>query len=604
MPNYPFLAPLILLSLIGCGSPDATSSRPSLQESAEAFVTRKNAERHELWLKGAATAWVRNTYLNDDTALLASLADQEYLAWHAETVEESLRYKNQAVPKATRRALDILALGTQMPAPPRADAQKELADITNDMEGIYSEGTYCPTDGSPCLYGSDLEELIATTRDPGKALEYWLGWREVSKPIRPKYRRFVELTNEGAQHLGYKDLGQMWRSNYDMPEDDFRLETERLWGQIEPLYEALHCHVRAELSEHYGGSLLAPQGPMPAHLLGNMWAQNWSRIYDLLEPYPVSAQVDVTQTLVERDFSPRAMVESAESFYTSIGFDPLPDSFWERSMLTRPADRDVVCYASAFDMDGGEDIRIKMCVNQTYSDLRVIYHELGHNIYARAYGEQPTLFKGGANDGFHEAVGDAVLLAMTPEYLASVGLIENPGSSREAVINDQMSRALEKIVQLAWTKLVDEWRWDVFSGDIAPDAYNERWWRLRERYQGIVAPVARTEEDFDPGAKYHIPGNVPYTRYFLAGILQFQFYQALCQAADHEGPLHECSFYGNKVAGEKFKAMLGKGRSQPWQDTLEELTGTREIDASAVTDYFAPLAEWLAVQNANRQCRW
>jgi len=594
----------IVLGLVGCDAPDKAEQPDVTEESAKAFIDRVNQESHSLWLEGAAASWVYTTYLNEDTAKLSSLADQRYGDWHSKTVAESLRYQNQNLDPTIRRAIDILALGTRMPAPARAEAQQELADIAVEMERLYSEGQYCSQDGSECLYGSDLEEMIATTRDYEKALEYWQAWRELSVPMRASYERFVELSNEGAGELGYADLGQMWRSNYDMPEADFKAETDRLWGQVEPLYEALQCHVRAQLVQQYGADKVPADGLVPAHLLGNMWAQNWSTIYDLVEPYPGAVATDVTATLVAQDYSPEAMVRSAEGFYTSLGFEPLPDSFWQHSMLSRPEDRDVVCHASAHDMDGGQDIRIKMCINQTYSDLRVIYHELGHNMYARAYGHQPTLFKSGANDGFHEAIGDAVLLAMTPQYLASVGLLDTAASTQEATINDQMQRALEKVVQLPWTKLVDEWRWGVFAGDITSQNYNRSWWQLRERYQGVAAPVERTEADFDPGAKYHIPGNVPYSRYFLSSILQFQFYQAMCEASGHQGPLHECSFYGSKEAGDKFQAMLSKGSSQPWQDTLEELAGTRQMDGGAILEYFAPLAQWLDEQNADRQCGW
>ena len=598
------LTPIMLFALLACDAPQTAEPAKSTPVDVESFITGINQEAKTLWLERAAASWVYATYLNDDTARLSSLADQRYAAWHSKTVAKSLVYKNDALGPKERRMLNILALGTRMPAPARSNAQKELAEIAVSLERIYSEGQYCPEDGSKCLYGSDLEEAIASSRDYDKALEYWQAWRKVSIPMRQPYQRFVELTNEGARELGYADTGQMWRSGYDMPEEAFRAETDRLWEQVAPLYEALQCHVRAELVEHYGPERLPASGAIPAHLLGNMWSQNWSAIYDLIEPYPEAAKVDPTAALLAGDYSPEDMVRSAEGFYASLGFAPLPDSFWQRSMLSRPKDREVVCYASAHDMDGGEDIRIKMCSNQTYSDLRVIYHELGHNMYARAYRNQPTLFKSGANDGFHEAVGDAVLMAMTPAYLASVGLADSAEVTHETTINDQMRRALEKVVRLPWTKLVDEWRWGVFSGEIPPERYNASWWQLREDYQGIVAPVTRTESDFDPGAKYHIPANVPYSRYFLSSILQFQFYQSMCEASGHQGPLHECSFYGSKQAGAKFENMLSKGRSQPWQDTLEELTGTRQMDASAILEYFEPLSMWLAEENADRQCGW
>ena len=335
-----------------------------------------------------------------------------------------------------------------------------------------------------------------------------------------------------------------------------------------------------------------------------MWAQEWSFIYDILEPYPGVSDLYVDITLVSKNYSPQEMVRSAENFYVSLGMPRLPDTFWERSMFVEPADRSVVCHASAWSIDAEDDLRIKMCIDPTYDELRTIYHELGHNYYQWAYKDQPTMFHGGANGGFHEAIGDAVTLSMTPEYLAEIGLITSADESEQATINRQMQQALDKIAFLPFGKLIDEWRWAVFAGEISPENYNTSWWEMRTRYQGIAPAVERTEEHFDPGAKYHVPGNVSYTRYFIARILQFQFQRSLCEAAGHEGPLHECSVYGSKEAGEKLWAMLEAGASDPWQDTLEKLTGTREMDATAIIDYFGPLMAWLEEQNAERSCGW
>ena len=445
---------------------------------------------------------------------------------------------------------------------------------------------------------------MQTSRNYDELLEYWQGWRTISPPMRDMYERYVELANEGAAELGYKDLGDMWRSKYDMSPAEFRDDTARLWQQVEPLYEELHCHVRARLGEEYGTDKVPQDGPIPAHLLGNMWAQEWAPIYDLLEPYPGVSDLDVDSTLQTKNYSPQEMVRSAENFYVSLGMERLPDTFWERSQFTKPADREVVCHASAWGLDGGNDLRIKMCIKQTYDELRVIYHELGHNYYQRAYKDQPPIFQDSAHDGFHEAIGDTVVLSMTPAYLAEVGLVASAEQTEQAVINRQMQQALDSIAFLPFGKLIDEWRWAVYAGEISPDDYNKSWWEMRTRYQGIAPPVERSEADFDPGAKYHVPANVPYTRYFLARVLQFQFQRALCDIAGFEGGLHACSVFGSKEAGAKFHAMLEAGQSAPWQDTLETLTGTREADASAIIDYFQPLMGYLKEQNEGRSCGW
>jgi len=590
------------LILAACGGADSPTGAPV--ETADEFVARVNAELIDLNLESGATAWVRATYINQDTATLASISSQKYAAWHSKTVAESLRYADQDLSPETARAINTLKLGTSNPAPNDAAKRKELAEITTELSGMYGAGEYCPEDGRDCIALGDLEAIMAESRDYDENLDAWLGWRTIAPPMREKYARFAELANEGAGELGFANLGEMWRAGYDMSPAEFQSETSRLWNQVKPLYDELHCHVRATLAEHYGEDKVPLDQPIPAHLLGNMWAQTWGNMYDLLEPYPGVADLDVTAALVAQEFSPQDMVRSAESFYVSLGLAPLPETFWERSQFSKPRDRDVQCHASAWGLDGGNDLRIKMCIKQTYEELTVIYHELGHNYYQRAYKDQQPLFQGGAHSGFHEAIGDTVVLAMTPSYLKEVGLVDSVSGDDRAVINDQMKRALDGIAFLPFGKLIDEWRWGVFSGEIAPEDYNKAWWELRKQYQGIAPPVERTEADFDPGAKYHIPGNVSYTRYFLARILQFQFLQALCDTSGHEGPLHECSFYGSKEAGSKLNAMLSAGASEPWQNTLEKLTGTREMDGSAITNYFQPLMGWLEEKNADRQCGW
>ena len=572
-------------------------------QTAQEFVAQANAELKELGKELGAASWVRSTYITHDTAIIASAASEKYSAWHSNMVKQALVYDGQELDPSTRRAIELLKLGTSAPAPNDAAKRKELAEITTDLEGIYGAGQYC-RDDNDCLAGSELEERMRQARDYDELLEYWEGWRKVAVPMRDKYARFVELANEGANELRYADLGEMWKSNYDMSPAEFEDESAKLWEQVKPLYDELHCHVRAKLGDVYGEDKVPQDGPIPAHLLGNMWAQQWGSLYDLLEPYPGVGDIDVDTTLKTKNFSPQEMVRSAESFYVSLGMPRLPDTFWERSLFSKPQDRDVVCHASAWGLDGGNDLRIKMCINQTYDELRVIYHELGHNYYQGAYKNQPPLFQDSAHGGFHEAIGDTVTLSMTPGYLAEVGLIGSAEEDRRAVVNRQMQMALDKIAFLPFGKLVDEWRWGVYSGAITPENYNQAWWDLRTKYQGIAPAVERSEADFDPGSKYHIPGNVSYTRYFLAHVLMFQFQRTLCGIAGHEGELQACSIYGSKEAGEKLTAMLEAGASQPWQDTLELMTGTREMDATAIIDYFAPLMAYLKEQNESRSCGW
>ena len=571
---------------------------------ADDFVASLNKQLAELSLEVNAAAWTQATYITVDTQFLNAKANERLLGTFSKLVTDAKAYEGQPMSEASGRAIKLLKLGLPAPAPDDPQKRAELAAVLAGMEAKYGSAKYCKQGADGCRDETQLKAVVATSRDYDQLLDAWQGWHEAARPIREDYVRYVALANEGARELGYKDLGAMWRAGYDMPADDFSKEATRLWSQVQPLYKQLHCYTRARLAQKYGEDKVPAGKPIPAHLLGNMWAQQWDTLFDLLEPYPGVSSLDVTGALKSQGWDAIRMTKSAEDFYTSIGFPQLPQTFWERSMLVKPRDRDVVCHASAWQMDAYEDVRIKMCIEPDYDSLTTIYHELGHVYYDLWYKNQPFMFQGGAHDGFHEAIGDTITLSMTPAYLAKIGLVPGSAESRKAEINAQMKLALQKIAFLPFGKVIDEWRWKVFSGEITPDQYNAAWWALREKYQGVAPAVARSEVDFDPGAKFHVPGNTPYTRYFLSFILQFQFQKALCEAAGHKGPLDQCSIYGNKEAGQKFAAMLSKGASQPWQETLYELTGTRQMDASAILDYFAPLAAWLEEQNQGQKCGW
>jgi peptidyl-dipeptidase A len=590
-----------VLAVAGCErKPEPEAQR----ESPDAFVERLNNELQELLREQSAAGWAYATFINVDTEFLNAKANERVLEYFNGAVEQAKAYKPEELSPSAARAIQLLKLGVAAPAPADPGKRAELAAITSKMEGMYGAAKYCPKGPESCKDQTQLTEIMATSRNYDELTEAWTGWHSTARPIRKDYVRFVELANEGARELGFTDLGAMWRSNYDMPPEDFTKEAARLWEQVRPLYGSLHCYVRGRLQKVYGAERVPTGKPIPAQLLGNMWAQQWGEIYPLVEPYPGATDIDVTAALQKQKYDPVRITQSAENFYVSLGFPKLPQTFWERSLLAKPRDRDVQCHASAWHMDGKEDVRIKQCIEPTQDHLMTVYHELGHVFYYLSYKDQPLLFQSGAHDGFHEAVGDTVNLSMTPAYLQQIGLAGKVRPGKEATINQQMRLALDKLAFLPFGKLIDEWRWKVFAGEITPENYNAAWWQLREQYQGITPPVPRSEEDFDPGAKYHIPANTPYTRYFLSYILQFQFHRALCQAAGFQGPLHECSIYGNQEAGRRFRDMLALGQSQPWQDTLEKLTGTREMDASAITEYFAPLIAWLEEQNKGQTCGW
>jgi peptidyl-dipeptidase A len=582
-------------------APSATTGTAETAQQAIEFLQNAENSLSEQREYDQRVLWVKENFITTDTNWLAARAEAETTELSVALANGTQRFEGLDLPETLARKMDILRTGITLPAPSRAGAAQELAEISTRLASTYSTGRF--EYGGEVLDLTRLERIIDTSRDADELARIWEGWREVSPPMAGPYARLVEIATEGARELGYDNLAEMWLSVYGMSPVAMEAEVERLWGQVEPLYEQLHCHVRAELNDFYGDDVQPATGPIRADLLGNMWAQQWSNIYDIVAPEDSSDDIDLTSILRERHFTERQMVETGEAFFTSLGFAPLGDTFWERSLITQPRDRDVECHASAWDIDQIDDVRIKMCTQITEEDFQTIHHELGHNFYQRAYAGQDFLFRDGAHDGFHEAIGDFIALSITPEYLRDIGLIESvPDSSAD--IGLLMRRALDKIAFLPFGLMMDQWRWGVLRGEIGPDEYNTRWWDLRRRYQGLEPPAPRPDDAFDPGAKFHIPSNVPYLRYFLSYIMQFQFHEAACEMMGWQGPLHRCSIYGNEEVGRRLEAMLEMGASRPWPDALEAFTGRREMDASSITAYFEPLIDYLEEQNASRQCGW
>lgn len=618
LPFTPRLSALLIsatLALTACGQDKSASvapisqanattseAKPVTAEDAKAFLAQTEKELSALYAKASQAEWVYANFITQDTAALAAGVNEEMTKTVVRLANQAAKFDQLKLDADTRRKLDKLKLALTLPAPQDAEKNAKLANLVAQLGGLYGKGKYCKDDNT-CLSLGDMTATMAASRDYDELLDLWQGWRQIAKPMRPLYAQQVALTNEGAKELGYADTGAMWRSKYDMPADDFAKELDRLWGQVEPLYTALHCHVRAKLGEKYGTDKVPQDKPIPAHLLGNMWAQQWGNIYDLVAPENADPGYDVTKLLAKHNYDELKMVKGAENFFTSMGFAPLPETFWQRSLFTKPQDRDVQCHASAWNLDSKNDLRIKMCIQRTGEDFATIHHELGHNFYQRAYNKLPLYYQESANDGFHEAIGDTVALSVTPAYLKEIGLLDNvPDESKD--IGLLMRMAMDKIAFIPFGLLVDQWRWKVFSGEITPEQYNQAWWDLREKYQGVRAPIARSENDFDAGAKYHVPANTPYTRYFLAHILQFDFHRSLCELAGNKEAIHRCSVYNSKKAGEKLNAMLEMGSSRPWQEALASVTGKEQMDATAILDYFAPLKAYLDEQNKGRQCGW
>jgi len=599
-----FLSLILLIIVTSCApSGEQTQTNQDLEE----FLANVELENKKDGPVIYSASWISSNFITYDSQKVIADYGTKYTLKSLERSRQAASFDRLNTSKENRRMLNILKSSFVMPPPLDEMLASELSEITTNLEAMYGSGEHC-FDNGECYDLEAFESIIDNSRDPKELLRAWEGWHEIGKPMKPMYMRMVEIGNQGSVDLGYEGLSDLWFSKYDMPADDFLDDTDRVWNDVKPLYEALHCHVRAKLNEHYGDEVISKTGPLPVHILGNMWGQSWSNIYDLVyEEKPDSKYIDVTKIIDEKSLSEIEMVEYAEDFFISMGFKPLPETFWERSLFVKPRDRSVVCHASAWNLDpANNDLRIKMCIEKNEEDFITIHHELGHIFYYQAYNHIPTVFQAGANDGFHEAFGDLLTLSITPDYLVDIGFIskDDAEEAKRDPIALLMKQALDGVVIIPWALMLDKWRSGVFNGEIDERNLNSSWWSLREEYQGINSSYPRSENYFDPGAKYHIPGNTPYTRYYLASIMQYQFHEALCNLIDYDGYLHECSIYGNKEAGDKIITTMAMGQSLPWQDAFENLTGSRQLSGKSILNYYAPLKKWLDEENKNRTCGW
>ena len=602
--NRFFYIACMLLIVTAC---EPSSEQTNDSEDLENFLEQVEKENNEEGPVIYSASWISSNFITYDSQKVIADYATRYTLKSLERARKASEFDNIETSSKNRRMLDILKGSFVMPPPLDKELASELSQISTSLEAMYGSGEYC-FEENDCYDLEAFESIIDNSRDPNELIKAWQGWHEISKPMRPMYMRMVEIGNQGSIDLGYNGLSDLWFSKYDMPAQDFLNDTDRVWEEVKPLYDALHCHVRWKLSEHYGEEIVSKEKPLPVHLLGNMWGQSWSNIYDLVyEENPEAMSVNVTRIIEEKALDEIEMVEYAEDFFISIGFEPLPETFWERSLFVKPRDRSVVCHASAWNLDpANNDLRIKMCIERNEEDFITIHHELGHIFYYQAYNHLPTLFQGGANDGFHEAFGDLLSLSVTPDYLKDIDFIsaKDAEEAKKDPIGLLMKQALEGVVVIPWALMLDKWRSVVFDGNIDETNLNASWWAMREQYQGITSPSYRSEEFFDPGAKYHIPGNTPYTRYYLARIMQYQFHESLCNHINYDGYLHECSIYGSKAAGDKIISTMAMGESMPWQDAFENITGSRELSGKSIMNYYAPLMEWLEEQNKDRTCGW
>ncbi|XP_011925949.1 PREDICTED: angiotensin-converting enzyme isoform X2 [Cercocebus atys] len=567
------------------------------EAEASKFVEEYDRTSQVVWNEYAEANWNYNTNITTETSKIL-LQKNMQIANHTLKYGTQARrfdvnhFQNTTIKRIIKKVQDL-----ERAALP-AQELEEYNKILLDMETTYSVATVCHTNGSCLQLEPDLTNVMATSRKYEELLWAWEGWRDkAGRAILQFYPKYVELINQAARLNGYVDAGDSWRSMYETP--SLEQDLERLFQELQPLYLNLHAYVRRALHRRYGAQHINLEGPIPAHLLGNMWAQTWSNIYDLVVPFPSAPSMDPTEAMLKQGWTPRRMFKEADDFFTSLGLLPVPPEFWNKSMLEKPTDgREVVCHASAWDFYNGKDFRIKQCTTVNLEDLVVAHHEMGHIQYFMQYKDLPVALREGANPGFHEAIGDVLALSVsTPKHLHSLNLLSSEGGSHEHDINFLMKMALDKIAFIPFSYLVDQWRWRVFDGSITKENYNQEWWSLRLKYQGLCPPVSRTQGDFDPGAKFHVPSSVPYIRYFISFIIQFQFHEALCQAAGHTGPLHKCDIYQSKEAGQRLATAMKLGFSRPWPEAMQLITGQPNMSASAMLSYFKPLLDWLRTEN-------
>ncbi|KAG8179605.1 hypothetical protein JTE90_025770 [Oedothorax gibbosus] len=487
----------------------------------------------------------------------------------------------------------------------------ELNEIVADMQDVYGKAKVCSQTTpplTPCNLSiePELTEIFATSKNYDELKHLWSEWRDqTGKQLKDKYLRYIQLSNEAACLNGFADAGELWREGYES--ETFENEVDELLRTLFPFYQQLLAYVRGKLIETYPLSGIKPDGPIPAHLLGNMWGEQWNNIFDIIKPFPDKESPDATPAMQKKKMTPLEIFKLSEDFFTSLGLIEMTQEFWNRSIIEKPTDRDMVCHASAWDFGDGKDFRIKQCTKIDMEDLITVHHEMGHIEYFLQYANLPLVFRDGANEGFHEAVGDTIALSVaTPEHLKKVNLLDEVEEDEESEINTLMRTALEKIAFLPFGYLIDAWRWKVFDGTYKKEELNTKWWELRLKYQGVCPPVRRTNEDLDAASKYHVVADITYMRYFVSFIVQFQFHKALCDEAGYKGPLHKCDIYQNRDAGKLLSDMLSLGSSKPWKEAMLIVTKgkTEKMDAQPIIDYFEPLLKWLKDKNKNTFIGW
>ncbi|NXG01256.1 ACE2 enzyme, partial [Sakesphorus luctuosus] len=588
----------------------------NVEQQAQKFLEEFNRMAEDISHESSIASWHYNTNITEENAKKMNEASAKWSTFYDEASKNASSFSVGSIEDNLIK-LQIQTLQDRGSSVLSSEKYNRLGTVLSTMSTIYSTGTVCKiNDPSECLVlEPGLDAIMADSTDYNERLWAWEGWRaDVGRMMRPLYEEYVELENEVAKLNNYSDYGDYWRANYEakFPKDyeysrDQLIEdVEKTFEQIKPLYQQLHAYVRHHLERVYGPKLISSTGCLPAHLLGDMWGRFWTNLYALTVPYPAKPNIDVTSAMVQKGWNAIKIFEAAEAFFTSIGLYNMTDGFWRNSMLTEPTDgRKVVCHPTAWDL-GKNDYRIKMCTKVTMDDFLTAHHEMGHIEYDMAYSAQPYLLRSGANEGFHEAVGEIMSLsAATPEHLKSLGLLEPTfQEDEETEINFLLKQALTIVGTMPFTYMLEKWRWMVFRGEITKQEWTKRWWEMKREIVGVVEPVPHDETYCDPAALFHVANDYSFIRYYTRTIYQFQFQEALCKAANHTGPLHKCDITNSTAAGERLRQLLALGRSKPWTEALQNVTGEKYMNATPLLHYFEPLYEWLKKNNSGRFIGW
>ncbi len=570
----------------------------AFQSEVESYLTGYAEEYQQLYYESGLAEWESNTHIveGDTTNAARTRRANEALAAFVGSAENIERIRGYLERRSELTPLQERQLRAML---------YEAAESPGTIPDVVSERIAAEAEQSENLFGftfrlrgeeitpNEIDALLRTSNDLDERLAVWEASKEVGPALKPGLLKLRDLRNQTVQALGYDDFFTYQVSDYGMSTFDMLTLTEQMVTQLRPLYREIHTWVRYELADRYHAPV--PQ-LIPAHWLPNRWAQDWGALVTV-------EGLDVTAALGER--SPEWIVRQGEAFYKSLGFDPLPESFYERSSLyplPPGADYKKNTHASAWHMDLGSDMRSLMSVETNREWWETTLHELGHIYYYQSYTrrEVPLMLRGGANRAYHEGIGSLMGLAsLQRSFLVNQGLA--PEDAEVDQVAQLLQEALNYVVFIPFSAgAMTRFEHALYVEDLSPDRFNAKWWELVRLYQGVAPPAPRGEFYADALTKTHInndPGQ--YYDYALSNALLFQLHNHIAQNILGQDP-HDTDYWGSEEVGKFLYELMAPGASRPWREVLQETTG-QQLNAQAMIEYFQPLYEWLVQQNRGRE---